>query len=65
MWKQSPKQSVNDTQKSSDARVSEATHWAKTHQDSHETEPRRDMELRDLSQDKKWITSRLSPDRNV
>ena len=30
-------------------------HWAKTHQDSHETEPRRDMELRDSSQDKTWI----------
>jgi len=32
-----------------------STHWAKTYQDSHETEPRRDMELRDSSQDKTWI----------
>ena len=31
-----------------------STHWAKTHQDSHETEPRRDMELRDSSQDQTW-----------
>ena len=31
------------------------THWAKTHQDSHETEPRRDMELRDSTQDKTWM----------
>jgi len=26
-----------------------------THQDSYETEPRRDMELWDSSQDKTWI----------
>ena len=30
------------------------THRAKTQQDSHEIEPRRDMELRDSSQDKTW-----------